>query len=124
MAKTPAEARHLLDTLSAKMRPLLDAELTRFRALLSESSSNEAVDEPNDGLLAVCDLAFLANLVEERFYAVDQKLLRQYFPLPHVLELMLGTYQVCNWYLEVFTYFFELKYCYLCTVYPLLLLTL
>ena len=100
MAKTPAEARQFLDTLSAKMRPLLEAEFARFCALLSESSCHsgpsETATEPDDGLLAMCDVAFLANLVEERDFAVDQKLLRQYFPLPHVLELMLGTYQVCD----------------------------
>lgn len=116
MAKTPAAVRQLLDTLAAKLEPLLEKELERIGALIAEdfrssappptaperstSTSEAASTLPpllgvgGETLLSVCDSRYYMDRVTERHYAVDNKLLRDYFPLQHVLRLMLATYQV------------------------------
>lgn len=115
MAKTPAAVRQLLDTLGAKLQPLVEKELERIRALIAEDQEllqkQSASAPPSDSaapvpvppllgvggetLLAVCDSRYYMDRVTERHYAVDNKALRDYFPLQHVLRLMLATYQVC-----------------------------
>ena len=106
MAKTPAAVRQLLDTLAAKLQPLLEKELERVGALIAEDLQSSAPPSASastlppllgvggETLLSVCDSRYYMDRVTERHYAVDNKLLRDYFPLQHVLRLMLATYQV------------------------------
>ena len=105
MAKTPVAVRQLLDTLAAKLQPLLEKELERIGALIAEDLQSSAppptastlpplLGVGGETLLSVCDSRYYMDRVTERHYAVDSKLLRDYFPLQHVLRLMLATYQV------------------------------
>ena len=115
MAKTPGAVRQLLDTLASKLQPLLEVELERIRALIAEDSRSSAssagtaaqdfelssssslpplLGVSGETLLSVCDSRYYMDRVTELHYAVNHKLLRDYFPLEHVFRLMLGTYQV------------------------------
>ena len=120
MAKTPAAVRQLLDTLAVKLQPLLEKELEHIGALIAEDLQSSAppptapegsatasatasaaastlpplLGVGGEKLLSVYDSRYYMDRVTERYYAVDNKLLRDYFPLAHVLRLMLATYQV------------------------------
>jgi len=91
MAKNPAQVKEFLQDLRAKLQPLKDKEFTKFLEFKAEEAAKHGFE--NDGKINPYDLRYYMTLVEERLYAVDQNLLKEYFPLATVTEGLLSIYQ-------------------------------
>ena len=74
--------------------PLLSSVSGGLEAASPSAGAGTQEHEHASSLLALCDLTYVCNRVEERRFAVDHKLLREYFPMPHVLQVLFEHYQV------------------------------
>ena len=98
-----------LEELATQLAPLRDADLTRYVELLSQDDPTQQATDASDaagtsgasdasgappGTLAVCDVTRAQTLLTEKYYSVDAKALREYFPLEHVLSILFDISQV------------------------------
>lgn len=84
------------DIVSVQQQRPLPPLLTRDACAGVGVGGGAAAPQQSSNLLALCDLTYVCNRVEERRFAVDHKLLREYFPLPDVLQVLLAHYQVLH----------------------------
>ncbi|MEO6991373.1 MAG: M3 family metallopeptidase [Candidatus Baltobacteraceae bacterium] len=87
MAKSPERVRTFLDKLDAALLPKARQEIARLAAL---KAKHEGV--PN-ARLQPWDVGYYDNLLRTTAYAVDTNEVRQYFPVQHVIDGVLGIYQ-------------------------------
>ncbi len=78
MAKTPDEIIHFLMDLLSRSQSKAVEELAELQAFANEELSNES--------LAVWDIAYFSEKMQQKLYQFDQEILRDWFPVPHVLS--------------------------------------
>ncbi|XP_061152477.1 thimet oligopeptidase isoform X2 [Syngnathus typhle] len=79
------------EELSHKLKPLGDQERQLILKLKEEECLKRALHF--DGRLHACDTRYFMTQVEESQYAVDQNLLKEYFPMDVVTQGLLDIYQ-------------------------------
>ena len=85
MAKTPARVEQLLDTVSVKLLPKARQEIAALTAFKHELGS--------PGPMQRWDYGYYENKLIKARYAVDERQVRQYFPVDHVLTSVFDIYQ-------------------------------
>lgn len=92
MAKNSANVMSLLLDLKAKLRPRLESDL---KVLLE---AKKQMEDPAATHILAQDVRYFANQVKKRDYAVDDEVIREYFPKDTV---MAGLFQVYSTLLNV-----------------------
>lgn len=90
MAKNPETVDSFLKTLAAKLQPLWKAEREALLKLKEEECKKYGYEF--NGELEMWDLGYYCNMIEERDYALDTEMLKEYFPLETVTNGLLGVY--------------------------------
>ncbi len=85
MAKTPSRVESLLTTVSSKLLPKADQEIATLGALKRKQGDPKP--------FASWDYFYYENQLIESQYKVDQQMVRQYFPIDHVVSSVLDIYQ-------------------------------
>ena len=85
MAKTPERVETLLTTISTKLLPKADSEV----AALGSFKNGEG----SPGPIQRWDYAYWENKLVEKKYAVNDRLVREYFPVDHVIASVFTIYQ-------------------------------
>ncbi|HXW52048.1 MAG TPA: M3 family metallopeptidase [Candidatus Acidoferrales bacterium] len=85
MAKTPERVESLLNTVSSKLLPKADQEIATLAALKRK--------EGDQTPFATWDYFFYENELIKSQYQVDQQMVRDYFPVDHVIASVLDIYQ-------------------------------
>jgi len=85
MAKTPSRVETLLTTVSSKLLPKADQEIATLGALKRKQGDPKP--------FASWDYFYYENQLIESQYQVDQQMVRQYFPIDHVVSSVLDIYQ-------------------------------
>ncbi|XP_061540585.1 thimet oligopeptidase [Phycodurus eques] len=91
MAKSAKQVAAFLGELSRKLKPLGDAERSVILKLKEEECDKRGL--PFNGQLYAWDTRYFMTQVEETQYAVDQNLLKEYFPIDVVTQGLLDIYQ-------------------------------
>ncbi|XP_040040216.2 thimet oligopeptidase isoform X1 [Gasterosteus aculeatus] len=91
MAKSGKKVAGFLEELARKLKPLGDEE----RAVMVRLKEKECQKRnlPSNGELHAWDTRYFMTQVEETQYAVDQNLLKEYFPMEVVTQGLLDIYQ-------------------------------
>lgn len=87
MAGSPEAVQAFLDRLAGKLRPLAESDLQVLTAMKT------AEEGPGDPVLRAWDFAYYDNQLKKAKYAVDDELVKEYFPLDAVMDGMLTIYQ-------------------------------
>ncbi len=85
MAKTPQRVEDLLNTVSSKLLPKAQSEIAELGRLKNAQGS--------PGPLERWDYSYYEDLLVKTRYQVDESVVRQYFPIDHVVPSVLGIYQ-------------------------------
>ncbi len=85
MAKTPQRVEDLLNTISVKLLPKADSEVAALSAFKNAQGSPGPIER--------WDYLYYENALIKAKYAVDDQIVRQYFPVDHVIASVLGIYQ-------------------------------
>jgi thimet oligopeptidase len=85
MAKTPDRVESLLNTVSSKLLPKADQEIATLAALKRKDGDSTP--------FATWDYYFYENELIKSQYQVDQEMVREYFPVDHVIASVLAIYQ-------------------------------
>jgi thimet oligopeptidase len=85
MAKTPQRVETLLTTISTKLLPKANSEVAALTAFKNTEGS--------PGPIQRWDYAYWQNKLVEKKYAVNNQLVRQYFPVDHVIASVFNIYQ-------------------------------
>jgi len=85
MAKTPDRVESLLNTVSEKLLPKAQSEIAALTVYKNSLGS--------PGPLRRWDYGYYENKLINSKYAVDEQVVRQYFPVDHVVTSVLGIYQ-------------------------------
>ncbi|XP_061680735.1 thimet oligopeptidase isoform X2 [Syngnathoides biaculeatus] len=91
MAKSAEQVAAFLEELSRKLKPLGDAERSVLLKLKEDECERRGL--PFNGQLYAWDTRYFMTQVEETQYAVDQNLLKEYFPVDVVTQGLLDIYQ-------------------------------
>lgn len=92
MAKNPERVSSFLSDLEKRLQVLKQQELDMF--LEYKKADSEKYGFEFDNKINMWDLRYYMTRVEECKYAVDQNILKQYFPLDTVTSGLLNIYQV------------------------------
>lgn len=90
MAKDPQTVHSFLVTLASKLQPLWETERKTLLKLKEEECTKYGYEF--NGELDMWDLPYYCNMVEEREYAIDNEMLKEYFPLETVTKGMIEIY--------------------------------
>jgi thimet oligopeptidase len=85
MAKTPQRVIDFLANVDSKLLPKARVELAELKALKAQSGDSSPWQP--------WDYAYYENLLVKTKYAVDETLVREYFPVDKVIPAVLGIYQ-------------------------------
>lgn len=85
MAKTPDRVESLLNTVSSKLLPKADQEIATLAALKHKQGDQST--------FASWDYFYYENQLIKSQYQVDQQMVREYFPIDHVVSSVLDIYQ-------------------------------
>ncbi|XP_061192674.1 thimet oligopeptidase-like isoform X2 [Saccostrea echinata] len=91
MAKDPDTVKNFLVDLAQKLRPLQNQEVKVFLDYKKEECDKYGYQY--DGKINYWDLRYYMTMTEERQYAVDSNLLKEYFPMETVTAGLLDIYQ-------------------------------
>uniref|UniRef100_A0A7N9ALU2 Thimet oligopeptidase n=1 Tax=Mastacembelus armatus TaxID=205130 RepID=A0A7N9ALU2_9TELE len=91
MAKSGKKVANFLEELARKLKPLGDEERAVILKLKEEECRKR--DLPFNGELHAWDTRYYMTQVEETQYAVDQNVLKEYFPMEVVTQGLLDIYQ-------------------------------
>ncbi|CAJ1059600.1 thimet oligopeptidase isoform X1 [Xyrichtys novacula] len=91
MAKSGARVASFLEELAFKLKPLGDEERSVILKLKEKECQKRTL--PFNGELHAWDTRYFMTQVEETQYAVDQNLLKEYFPMEVVTQGLLDIYQ-------------------------------
>ncbi|XP_051929955.1 thimet oligopeptidase [Hippocampus zosterae] len=91
MAKSAKRVAAFLEELYRKLKPLGEDERSLILKLKEEECRKREL--PFDGQLHAWDMRYFMTQVEESRYAVDQNLLKEYFPMDVVTRGLLDIYQ-------------------------------
>ncbi|XP_077572864.1 thimet oligopeptidase [Stigmatopora nigra] len=91
MAKSAKQVASFLEELSRKLKPLGEQERSFLLKLKEEECQKRGL--PFDGRLHAWDTRYFMTQVEETQFAVDQNLLKEYFPMDVVTRGLLDIYQ-------------------------------
>uniref|UniRef100_UPI0037E74295 thimet oligopeptidase isoform X2 n=1 Tax=Semicossyphus pulcher TaxID=241346 RepID=UPI0037E74295 len=91
MAKSGRKVAGFLEELARKLKPLGDEERTVILKLKEKECQKRSL--PFNGELHAWDTRYFMTQVEETQYAVDQNLLKEYFPMEVVTQGLLDIYQ-------------------------------
>lgn len=83
MAETPANVYALLDRLLTAYKPTAREEVAKIEELAAESGIEK-------GSLHIWDWAYWAERYKQKYYELDDEMLRPYFPLNRVIEGVFG----------------------------------
>lgn len=114
MAKNPETVDSFLKSLVSKLQPLWKVEREALLELKKEECTKYGYEF--NGELDMWDLGYYCNKIEERDYAIDTEMLKEYFPLQTVTDGLLGVYaqilgleftklvDAPSWHEDVFVY--------------------
>lgn len=85
MAKTPQRVENLLNEISTKLLPKAKTEVAVLAALKHKMGES--------GPFQLWDYVYYENKLVKSRYQVDDELVKQYFPIDHVISSILGIYQ-------------------------------
>ncbi|XP_068447880.1 thimet oligopeptidase isoform X1 [Clinocottus analis] len=91
MAKSGKKVAGFLEELARKLKPLGDEERSVILKLKEKECQKRSL--PFNGELHAWDTRYFMTQVEETQYAVDQNLLKEYFPMEVVTQGLLDIYQ-------------------------------
>nr|AYE67184.1 thimet oligopeptidase [Scatophagus argus] len=91
MAKSGKKVANFLEELACKLKPLGDEERSVILTLKEKECQKRNL--PFTGELHAWDTRYFMTQVEETQYAVDQNLLKEYFPMEVVTQGLLDIYQ-------------------------------
>ncbi|XP_030639938.1 thimet oligopeptidase [Chanos chanos] len=91
MAKSSKKVSSFLEELARKLKPLGEEERAVILKLKEKESQKRNL--PFNGELCAWDTRYYMTQVEETQYAVDQNLLKEYFPMEVVTQGLLDLYQ-------------------------------
>lgn len=86
MAKSASTVDGFLDGLKTALRKAADEDFA-----LLENAKRNALSDPS-ATIAYYDTAYFANELQKSTYDLDKEVVRQYFPLEHVLKQMMDIY--------------------------------
>lgn len=87
MAKNPLNVQNFEQSLISKLMKAGQEEFERLQQLKRDETQNpEAILQPWDG-------SFYTNVLKEKFYAIDEEKIKEYFPTDHVVNQTLEIYQ-------------------------------
>ncbi|MFX1560836.1 MAG: M3 family metallopeptidase, partial [Promethearchaeota archaeon] len=89
MAKTPKRVLDFMDELKEKLTPLSDKETL----VLREMKAREQNIPLEDAKIEVWDLFYYHEMLMREKYAVDQNVVKEYFPMASVIMGVLNVYQ-------------------------------
>ena len=86
LAKTPARVFSFLNDLDAKLLPKAREEIATLTTLKAKQTGDPSAT------LQPWDIAYYDNQLNKTQYAVDNNAIRQYFPVRHTIDAVLGIY--------------------------------
>ncbi|KAJ2569957.1 metalloendopeptidase [Coemansia sp. RSA 1813] len=90
MAKTPDNVLAMLENLESKMKPMLQY---RFEELeIIKKAEMKYANKPYDGFYS-WDISYYSNLNHQLEYEYDIDKVKEYFPIKHTIETLLGVIQ-------------------------------
>lgn len=91
MAKTAKTAIDFLDDLHAKLKPIGEKEIEKLLVLKKQDC--EEFGSPFDDRFYAWDYRYLTCLYVDQNFQLNDELVKQYLPVQHVVEEVLGIYQ-------------------------------
>jgi Zn-dependent oligopeptidase len=92
MAKNIGTVKQFLENLSEKLTPLFDKEFT-WMCELKREQYKQLGKQNEDIIIYNWDTRYYQRMILEKYYHVDDEILRTYFPMQKVVEGMLDIYQ-------------------------------
>ncbi len=101
MAATPATAASFLSSISARLQRQLDVDMADLKSMACSAMTPDPTHVDNlsspslsaRGEIASWDVAFCSRLLKEARHAIDDEVVREFFPLEHVRANLLNIYE-------------------------------